>query len=604
MADKILHKRSNTVGSIPTTSSLDLGEIAINTNDGKIFIHKSSSAGESIQSALITDSTNTGSLTLLGSLTLSGSLDINSGSSLDISANFIDFDFDLFALSGSLDVTGSVIVTQGITGSLFGTASWAQSASQARTSSFINPLNQNVLITGSTFITGSFNLNNNLNNSFVITGSRTTTGSGETFSSISPTITLRNTANDSISVMNFSPTITATANAQTAIGLNINTTYTTFGSSTNLTRAWPLMVNGVGIRGGEFGNVIIGNNYQAGYSALYSRINIGFNTGNSAGVLIGHEAGANVSSGGSNILIGYRSMFSAATNVQNTIAIGEQSARSITGNNNVVLGHGALWYQGNGSTNITNAANGVYIGTEVRGFDNSDSNSIVIGYQTSGQGANTVVIGNNNIIRTVLKGNIGVGFTPTSDVAQVSASIHITGSSTTSLLRIDSPTINNILFVTGSGRVGIGTGTPTSTLDVSGSINANSLAFSQPPANSFNGEIVKFGAGTLTTGQLYFLSSSGTWSLSDASTTGSSTGMLGIAIGSSPTTDGLLVRGYANSGSFTQSTGSILYMATSSGIFTETAPSSSGHVVRVIGYKTTISNTIYFMPDTTWVTLA
>jgi hypothetical protein len=140
---------------------------------------------------------------------------------------------------------------------------------------------------------------------------------------------------------------------------------------------------------------------------------------------------------------------------------------------------------------------------------------------------------------------------------------------------------------------------------ITGSLNmAGSVTFSEPSANSFNGEIVKFGAGTLTTGQLYFLSSSGTWSLSDASTTGSSTGMLGIAVGSSPTTDGLLVRGYANSGSFTQSTGSILYMATSSGIFTETAPSSSGHVVRVIGYKTTISNTIYFMPDATWVTLA
>jgi len=474
MADKILHKRSNTVGSIPTTSSLNLGEIAINTNDGKIFIHKSSSAGESIQSALITDSTNTGSLTLLGSLILSGSLDINSGSSLDISANFIDFDFDLFALSGSLEVTGSVAVTQGITGSLFGTASWAQSSSQALTASFINPLRQNVLVTGSTFITGSFNLNNNSNNSFVLTGSRTTTGSGETFSSISPTITLRNTANDSISVMNFAPTITATANAQTAIGLNINATINTFGSSTNLTRAWPLLVNGMGIRGGEFGNVIIGNNYQAG-SALYSRINIGFNTGNSAGVLIGHEAGASVSSGNSNIFIGYRSMFSAATNIQNTISIGEQAARSITGNNNVVLGHTALWYQGNGSTNITNASNGVYIGTEVRGFDNSDSNSIVIGYQTSGQGANTVVIGNNSIVRTVLKGNIGVGFTPTSDVAQVSASIHITGSSTARLLEIDSPTTNNILFITGSGRVGIGTGIPTSTLDISGSATISNL---------------------------------------------------------------------------------------------------------------------------------
>lgn len=130
------------------------------------------------------------------------------------------------------------------------------------------------------------------------------------------------------------------------------------------------------------------------------------------------------------------------------------------------------------------------------------------------------------------------------------------------------------------------------------------LIFGTPTSPGFNGEVVKFGAGTLTTGQLYFLSSSGTWSLANANSTGSSTGMLGLAVGTSPTTNGLLIRGFAASSSYTQSTGSILYMATSSGIFTQTSPSSSNHVVRVIGYKTTISNTIYFDPDKTWVTLA
>ena len=135
-------------------------------------------------------------------------------------------------------------------------------------------------------------------------------------------------------------------------------------------------------------------------------------------------------------------------------------------------------------------------------------------------------------------------------------------------------------------------------------IISGSLIFSSPTSSAFNGEIVRFGAGTLTTGQLYFLSSSSTWSLANASTTGSSTGMLGIAVGSSPITDGLLVRGYAASSSYTTATGSIVYAATSSGLMTTTSPSSSNHVVRVIGYVTTIPNTIYFTPDPTWVTLA
>lgn len=40
MANVIRLKRSSTAGAVPTTSQLDLGEIAINTNDGKMYIKK------------------------------------------------------------------------------------------------------------------------------------------------------------------------------------------------------------------------------------------------------------------------------------------------------------------------------------------------------------------------------------------------------------------------------------------------------------------------------------------------------------------------------------------------------------------------------------
>jgi len=46
-------------------------------------------------------------------------------------------------------VTGSLTVTAGITGSLFGTSSWASNSLSALTASYINPLTQNVIITGS-----------------------------------------------------------------------------------------------------------------------------------------------------------------------------------------------------------------------------------------------------------------------------------------------------------------------------------------------------------------------------------------------------------------------------------------------------------------------
>jgi hypothetical protein len=130
------------------------------------------------------------------------------------------------------------------------------------------------------------------------------------------------------------------------------------------------------------------------------------------------------------------------------------------------------------------------------------------------------------------------------------------------------------------------------------------LIFSPSAAPAYNGEIVKFGTGTLTAGQLYYLNASGVWTLANATAAASSTGMLGIAVGASPTVDGLLVRGYAVNAGYTQTTGSVIYIATTAGALTETAPSATTQIVRVVGYKTSLANTIYLSPDPTWVTLA
>jgi hypothetical protein len=135
-------------------------------------------------------------------------------------------------------------------------------------------------------------------------------------------------------------------------------------------------------------------------------------------------------------------------------------------------------------------------------------------------------------------------------------------------------------------------------------LTTGSLIFSPSAAPAYNGEIVKFGTGTLTAGQLYYLNASGVWTLANATAAASSTGMLGIAVGASPTVDGLLVRGYAVNAGYTQTTGSVIYIATTAGAMTETAPSATTQVVRVVGYKTSLTHTIYLTPDPTWVTLA
>ena len=54
----------------------------------------------------------------------------------------------------------------------------------------------------------------------------------------------------------------------------------------------------------------------------------------------------------------------------------------------------------------------------------------------------------------------------------------ITGSNDAILLQVSSPTAPSALFVSGSGRVGIGTGTPTNTLQVNGGITVTSITAS------------------------------------------------------------------------------------------------------------------------------
>jgi hypothetical protein len=119
MSNKIIHLRSNTTGSIPTTSSLGVGEIAINVPDGKMYIQKSGSAGQSIETVIVSNSTSSiGTLTLISSsLIISGSPSVNSGSVLDLSGTTVDFDFDTLSFSGSFEsigiskFTGSVFIT-------------------------------------------------------------------------------------------------------------------------------------------------------------------------------------------------------------------------------------------------------------------------------------------------------------------------------------------------------------------------------------------------------------------------------------------------------------------------------------------------------------
>ena len=70
MAQVLKLKRSATAYKVPSTSDLALGELAMNTNDGKIYFEKNDGSA-TIQTILTTNSQTTGSIELTGGVTAS-----------------------------------------------------------------------------------------------------------------------------------------------------------------------------------------------------------------------------------------------------------------------------------------------------------------------------------------------------------------------------------------------------------------------------------------------------------------------------------------------------------------------------------------------------
>ena len=110
MAQVVKLKRTSVQGRVPTISNLELGELAINTHDGRIFFEKDDGT-LSIQEILTTNSQNSGSFNLQGAISassLSISGDTTIGGNLTLGGNITIGD----------ETTDVVSVTAGFSGSL------------------------------------------------------------------------------------------------------------------------------------------------------------------------------------------------------------------------------------------------------------------------------------------------------------------------------------------------------------------------------------------------------------------------------------------------------------------------------------------------------
>ena len=112
MPNTLRHKRSTAPGGVPTTAALSLGELAINTYDGKLFLKKNVSGSETVvevgaitsggvTAALGYTPANkagesfTGAISVAGSITATGDVTAYSDASLKT---------DVTTIAGALDL--------------------------------------------------------------------------------------------------------------------------------------------------------------------------------------------------------------------------------------------------------------------------------------------------------------------------------------------------------------------------------------------------------------------------------------------------------------------------------------------------------------------
>lgn len=116
-------------------------------------------------------------------------------------------------------------------------------------------------------------------------------------------------------------------------------------------------------------------------------------------------------------------------------------------------------------------------------------------------------------------------------------------------------------------------------------------------AGQAEGTIVKFGTGTLTAGKVY-THASGAWVAVDGNAQTTTEGLLGMALGTSPTTNGLLVHGVGYLDHDPGTAGDVIYVGVgaTAGQLTGTQPTATGDFVRVAGYCLA-DNKVFFSPS-------
>ena len=292
----------------------------------------------------------------------------------------------------------------------------------------------------------------------------------------------------------------------------------------------------------------------------------------------------------------------------NAIILGDLKVTNITGS--IISASGAItgsdvyindW--GSVSASLAAAGGGGAVATYTNGVDNRVITST--GTDSINGESNLTFDGSKLLVS-------GSGSTLLEVVGSEGQLFSITDSLSGSLFAVSDVSGLPILEVFSDDTVKIGTFN-----DEAITVNGNTAAITGSFTGSFEGtrhfednpntdaDILFIGNTTTTQGLCYFLTGSG-WVLTNANTPISSSGLLAIAKGTNSTTDGMIVRGVASLSGTPSGAGfgNRLYLrAGANGALIGGVPSTSGYVVRMVGYSLDTSK-VWFDPSNDYIQLA
>ena len=498
-------------------------------------------------------------------------------------------------ISGSLTVTGSVISTGGFTGSLFGTSSWAINALTAA-------LAPNYVLNSQTSSMLAPYVLNSQTSSFVL--------NSQTSSMLAPYVLNSQTSSFVLNSQTSSMTVLSSSFASTASFIN------------NLNQN--LSITGAVILSGSFLPElrVIGETQFTG--------SVG-STGGFTGSLLGTSSWASNAITASYILNAISSSFaSTASYVLNAVSSSFSSTASFTPNaittasvnlNTITFtkGSGTTFNitvdtgsgGGGGSVTINNNVDNYLI--TATGTANTLNGEVDLQYSSS------ILINRGRSLFTYS----GLGVTNTTHYfratgSDINAGFLVADKEGEDLFKVAGSIADSDSLIT-IGDVGnaanatkIEVNDATNYINLQGVTRANQIA-TEATALSAAGEfdigsrIAREWSTTgpaLIAGRIVYLSGSTEWAQAQANASGSSYGMLGVVINTESQREILIEGTIRVSGSALSSgvVGQPVYLsAATAGQVSLTAPSTSGQVVRIVGYVYRASgNVMYFRPDTSY----